>query len=468
MMKLLDRPPTRLPAVVMAAITVAWVDWMAWLSLARWESYGYQAFDHGIFTQGLWLLAQGHDPFVTLRGLNLFADHSSYAMILLVPLMWLWEDTRLLVLVTVLAVAAAGPFAYVVARRVGARPWTAVVAGTVVLLHPAMAWHPWGSFHPEILVIPLFPAAFLAVLRGRWWLVVVLSGLMLSTREDAVLLVGAFAAYLWWSWPRARRTAVVVGVLTVVVGAVNVLVVLPWLSPSGELLYAGRYTTNVVELVSWSRVGYVLAMLLPVFPVFAARRVLAIGVPAVVANLVSTSSYQHEVQRHYTAYLLAVLAVAVPVGMAAWRGRVGVFVGDRRYVARPRLAIVSVAAGLVWFGPGLTPDDGWRYLGRAEAAELTAALEQIPDGAVVSAGTGVAARLALRDNIYMFPNPFERRYWGAAGSEMADWQTVEWLVYNEDSLTDERRVMLDQRIPDGGWELEWQIDHWRAYRVESA
>ena len=62
------------------------------LILQRHRTYGTFTFDLGIFDQGLWLLSRGETPFVTLRGLHLFGDHSSYLMLPVVPLYWLLPD----------------------------------------------------------------------------------------------------------------------------------------------------------------------------------------------------------------------------------------------------------------------------------------------------------------------------------------------------------------------------------------
>jgi len=54
---------------------------------------GTSAFDFGLYDQGIWLLSRGHAPFVTLMGRNLFGDHSSFILVLLVPLYWIFATT---------------------------------------------------------------------------------------------------------------------------------------------------------------------------------------------------------------------------------------------------------------------------------------------------------------------------------------------------------------------------------------
>jgi len=50
---------------------------------------GTSAYDFGLYDQGIWLMSRGHSPFVTLMGRNLFGDHSSFILVLLIPLYWI-------------------------------------------------------------------------------------------------------------------------------------------------------------------------------------------------------------------------------------------------------------------------------------------------------------------------------------------------------------------------------------------
>ena len=73
----------------------------------------------GIFDQGVWLLSRFHAPFVTVMGRNLFGDHTSFILLLAVPLYWIWPHAQtLLVLQTCLLAAAAIPI-YLLAAAPG-------------------------------------------------------------------------------------------------------------------------------------------------------------------------------------------------------------------------------------------------------------------------------------------------------------------------------------------------------------
>jgi len=60
------------------------------IELLRFNLLGAQAFDLGIFQQGVWLLANGYSPFVTVRGWHLFADHFSPILFIFIPFYRIW------------------------------------------------------------------------------------------------------------------------------------------------------------------------------------------------------------------------------------------------------------------------------------------------------------------------------------------------------------------------------------------
>jgi hypothetical protein len=239
----------------------------------------------------------------------------------------------------------------------------------------------------------------------------------------------------------------------------NYLVLLPSLSPTGELLYTGRYDRFGEGLagVAWgvltrpgdvasalgtfSQLEYLAAMLLPLFLCLLAPEVLALAGPITLANMLSVHHYQHEIRWHYTAYLLAVVAMAAVVG-------------TRRLVAHwPRLdggklAAAIVAAGLVgslMAGPWpIGQPDPWRGWSRDPQATQRA-LDLIPDDAVVSADWRVANHLAHRRRIYEFPAPFREPLsaWAAPGVPLPDPADVEWVAVLPELIDDSAEVAAE-------------------------
>jgi uncharacterized membrane protein len=81
----LRRLPPHLPVLV---LIVAYAVRFSLLSVQVQDGYGTPGYDMGIFDQGVWLLSRFHAPFVTVMGRDLFGDHTSFILLLAVPLYW--------------------------------------------------------------------------------------------------------------------------------------------------------------------------------------------------------------------------------------------------------------------------------------------------------------------------------------------------------------------------------------------
>ncbi|KAA3641431.1 MAG: DUF2079 domain-containing protein, partial [Armatimonadetes bacterium] len=198
------------------------------------------AFDLGIFTQGTYLLSQFKEPFVTVRGLHLFADHSSYILILIAPVYALAPSAGTLIVISVIALGVSAPIAFSIARRAGAGPWLSTLTGVLVLVSPAVQWQVRDPFHPEVLVIPLALAAISLLQRDRDGWAIAAIVLALTAKEDVGLLVvplGLAVVFLM----HKRRTGYIIGAAGLAAFALNFFVLLPAWSPTGNLLYSYRY-----------------------------------------------------------------------------------------------------------------------------------------------------------------------------------------------------------------------------------
>ncbi len=453
-------PAWRTTNIVMASICAVWVLWFGYLTITKFRYTGFGAFDLGIFDQGVWLLSEFKEPFITLRGLHLFADHASYILILLAPLYWIKATPIILIAICVLAPAVAAWLSYVIARTEGVGSRAAVLVGLAVLAHPAMAWTPWDAFHPETVAIVLFPASYLLARRGRFGWALLLAALILLVKEDSGLLVAPYALFWWFRWKEARKHAYVLAALAVVVQALSLLVVLPGFSPTGELIYTGRYSLDILDLVTWPRAVYLIAMLLPAILTLWAPKVLVLAVPITIANMASGHGYQHEIMWHYTAYALGVFAVAVPVGASRF-----IAMMERRYESRYRFGedgvlamvppLILALGGLFIAGPDLSTRWGvWGGLSPSETVELETALAAIPDEAVVSATFNLTTHLAHRVEIYMAPNPWRNRYWGAQDlPPLPDPNRVEYLAVDTRKKIDDMDVTVAELL-DAGWVVE--------------
>lgn len=414
--------PDRIGRLIVWSGTAAFASLFSALSISRFERFRTFTFDFGIFDQGLWLLSQAKEPFVSLRGLNLFADHSSYIMVLLTPLYWIWADARLLLVLTVVALAVSAPLLYSIARTAGVKPGLATVLALGLLAHPATTWATWDNFHPELLTLPLILGAVLLVMKERPWWGVALATVALTAKEDVGLIIVPLGLWLAWRF-QPRAAGLTMAAIGVAAFALNFLVLLPNISPTGEVLYAGRYAdygegafgilSGVVtqpgsligDLLSLSHLGYLAAMLFALPVSLLSPAILLIAGPITAANMLSTHTYQVDIRYHYTVYLLAVTAIAAVFG-ALWL--------QKRVNRNGYLALIGVmlVAGFVSFS--FSPERAdWGTEPPDPDVQSALALIGPDDG--VAAETTLATQLAHREHIYRFPNPFTSLDYSAPG-----------------------------------------------------
>jgi len=80
--------------------------WLTALSVELHRGLNTSAYDFGLYDQGIWLLSRFESPFVTLMGRNLFGDHTSFILILLVPFYWFISSSSFLFVVQSMMIAA--------------------------------------------------------------------------------------------------------------------------------------------------------------------------------------------------------------------------------------------------------------------------------------------------------------------------------------------------------------------------
>lgn len=453
---------------MIAAVTSVFVISYGTLMVLQFERFHVHAFDFGIFDQGLWLLSRFHEPFITVRGLHLFADHSSYVLALLVPVYWIAPLPEVLIVLTVVIIGAGAPLTYALARAHGASPVLSALVGTGYLLYPAVSWAAYDAFHPEYVVIPAVIGAMLLITKDRHGLALALIAVALLAKEDVALLVVPLGVYVALALGK-RRLGIIIAVAGALAMLISFFVLLPHFSPTGQLLYSDRYDqfgkglfgiaggvitkphlvlSRLLELRS---IGYVAALLLTMPLALLAPRVLLIGTPALLANILSDHTYQSSIRYHYTTYLIVVVALAAALGVTRvtrWK---------RRAVASVAVGVLvaAVASQLLLAPNPLSAPEEWAHTS-VDQTRIREALAMIPDGAIVSAWDAFVPHLTHRETVYEFPNPWVRFNYGPPDVEMPDPRYVEWIIMRTDVDPDAVAV-LDTLRRSGTFAVSYEV-----------
>ena len=165
---------TRLVGRVVLGLAALYALVVGVLALLRYESFASD-FDHGIFSQYVWLLGHLHEPFNTIVLRTLLGDHVEPGIALLAPLGTLGVGAPGILVVQTLALAATAPLLYLLARESGARGWVAAVPALLWCASPVVLRPALHDFHPETLVPVLLVGGLVLLARGHllWFLLTV-------------------------------------------------------------------------------------------------------------------------------------------------------------------------------------------------------------------------------------------------------------------------------------------------------
>jgi len=406
------------------------------LSLQRQDAFWQARFDLGNMVQAVWGTANG-DPLLTTdthgEQISRLAAHVDPLIALLAPLWWVWPSPDMLLVVQAAAVSAGALPALGLGRRWLGDDRLALAAPAAYLLSPALGWATVTEFHPVTLAAPLLVAVVWAAEARRDTALWVCACLALLAKEHVGLTLAVLGVWIAFGLGR-RRTGLALAGVSVAWVALAVGVVIPWANagaPSafvasrygelgdspGEVLLTLLTRPHVAAgtLLDADRLGYVLALALPVAGLFLLAPLLAAAaLPDLLLNTLSSRPEQYQLEYHYVALIAPVLVVASVRGVATVRRRWGGRLGARgRAPAAAAAALVAASLAGAWH---LGPLPVWSHLGGSDwrtneyvvddhARVLARAVALIPadPDVVVSATNHAGAHLSARRRIYVFP-----------------------------------------------------------------
>jgi uncharacterized membrane protein len=412
--------------VLLAAAITAYVWLFSYWTLRNHAGLGTQAFDFGIYDQGLWLLSHFKSPFVTVMGRQLFGDHTSFILLPLVPFCWVFPTAKVLLVSQAAALGIAGWPAFLLAREKLRDEMLAALLAVAFLIQPVLGWTNLEHFHPDVFEVPLVMFALYFMVKERWIPFLVCVAVVLLVKEDVMLLTFALGLYVAYQYD--RRVGFITCAISVLYAAIALWWVLPALNgvgtlngwrvpfggPAGFLRAVVAHPGRVISYtLTRDRLWYLWQLFAPLALVAVlAPSVLLIAVAALGSNLISTFPYQYDIHYHYSTLILPVIVAATVAGVATRRSP------DERKKLVHLVLGASLLCAYLW---GPTP------LGRHEAsiadpgspvvASFHQAARMIPPDAVVSTFYGWLPQVDHREEVYMFPNPWKAAYWGTFKQE---------------------------------------------------
>jgi uncharacterized membrane protein len=453
------------PEAALAALVAVWTITFVWLPRIRHDRYGTFGFDLGIYDQGSWLLSQFKDPFVTIRGLEVFGHHANFILLFFVPFYWLGAGPIFLLVVQVMAQASGAVALYLLGRDLLRSRWAGVAIATAFLLNPTNQWLTWEFFHPDAVAIGPLLFAYWAARSQRWRWFTVAAILALLCKEDVALAMVVLGLILVFRGHRRR------GVVVALVSAVWFLfctrVLIPWQNGIGPFYdnffgQLGNSPTDVLynsvrqPSVTWDlataddRRSWYWKMLAPwgLLPLLDIGTLLIAG-PMIFVNVLTAFPYTRDYRFHYSALVLCGTAVAT-VEAISW---ISQRAGRGFAAARNGLVLLVLACALVcsrlWGASPLASDyeQIWPLRSDARTALKDNAIAMVPSNASLSTAYNIAPHLTHREKVYEFPVPWCNINWGVDGENLDDPGRVQWLLIDRTLVTSNRdKLLLDDLL----------------------
>lgn len=421
-----------LPYIVLLLMIIFYTSILSMVSISNYNRFFYSAFDIGIFDQGLWLLSQGKDPFVTVRGLNLFGDHIQFISVFVAPIFWIWNDTRILLIFQSAILASGAIPLYLIAKEKFKNKWIPLTFIISYLLYPPLYYINLENFHLVSIAVPILFFAFYFLMKRKYLPFLIFIGLALITREELTLTALAIGIYAFFKYDRKIGTVVILSSLAWMFLIFSLI--FPYYTPffNPNIRRGGDVLGSVKEIITNPRFilslntaenrNYLFDIFSPVaFISFLNPQTLFLALPGIGINLIAAWPYAHSIHYHYTYAIIPFIFISVVYSFS--------FIKD--FIFKRRLAkelffmfliilMISSLVGNVNIGPDSTSvkknsiDDiikKFNQLGETDKARYEA-ISLIPKDSTVSATYLFVPHLSHRKIIYMFPNPFKESYWG--------------------------------------------------------
>ena len=408
-------------------------------------SFNTFGFDLGIIHHSTWLISRFEDPFCTVNGLHFFAGHARFISVLTAPLLWFWDDARLLLFLQALVLSLGAIPVFLIAKKKLDSNLIGISVVLSYLLFPALGHLNLENFHYNSFLTTTFLFAFYFLIRAKYVGYFVFIVLALLIKEEAiatVLLLGVYALF--------RNMKIGLGTIGLALLYMIILlkIVFPIFNPEGyafysrlrvaELFFSHPFSISTYPEM-WSIVKenlftstngqYLWQMLYPVglLPLLSPATLLISG--SLFINLLSDWSYTHSIRYHYVAAVIPFVFISVIYALALLKS-------SRAKKSVPLVVIGLLLASIVAnevHGPNKTKlsslNDFARNLERATFvdANFHDVAQLIPKDATVSANYNLVPHLTARKVIFQYPNPFVRSYW--ALSRNAPYTDIEFVDF---------------------------------------
>jgi uncharacterized membrane protein len=383
------------------------------LAFQQHAAFQTNLYDLGAYTHVVWNTSQGRFFVTSLTPGNYLTNHFSLLLLLLAPLFFIWPDPRTLMAVQQIILACTIIPAYLILRR--HYPRLAPVLVLAFVLSPLLHQTAFAEFHGVMLATPFLAWAFYALYQKRTWMLVIALGLALLAREDVGLYVASFGLFLLV----CRKGQRWLGVSLIILGGGWVIAIINWVMPALGRAYhhfnnfsalgnsMPEIASNALKdpgrvlgiLLQTSKLKALVSFIAPLagLPLLASGYAL-LWIPMTFVYLISNVSGSGLLNSWRMAPFLPLLWGSIAVLLVRLK--------PRQVVAVLAVLLASTLIGFAVLSPfpggGKFDASLYQINGHTRIGEQIVA--SIPADAYVAAQNGMAAHLATRQRIRLFPN----------------------------------------------------------------
>lgn len=368
--------------------------------------YRTNAFDLGIFGQGLKGYAEGHGPISAIKGdgYSLLGDHFSPINALLAPV-YLVVPSIIVLLVAQAVLIALGSVPLIAWARRTLGVWPSIAVGLIFTTSFGVAAAVGFDFHEVAWAVPMLSISLSALGQQRYRTAALAALPLVLVKEDLGITVAAVGLVLVLR--RRRALGAAVGAFGILASALEVLVLIPLANSSGRYDYSSQAASfNLASLwhqdpTTTDLKVTTVALTFSVGLFLAARSaMILVALPTILWRLVGTNSGYWTMNYQYSLVIMVVLVAGMIEVLARERRR-----SAERSAPFIRWALVgSIILNLVMapnFPLGeMLRASFWHEDPRVNAMREAVAL--IPAGSTVSATNNLVPHLVDRSTVTVF------------------------------------------------------------------
>lgn len=175
------------------------------LSIIRHNRFESGGFDLGLYDQAVWQYSRFLVPYNTVKERFILGDHLTLTLPLFAPLMWIWNDARMLLIAQAVWISLSALPIYLLTRRRGLPDVVALIIAILYSLFYGIQYAVFFDFHPVVFGVGLLSwlAYFLESKKHAHGAITLI--LLLLTQENMGLALASLG-FIYLFMQKYRKT----------------------------------------------------------------------------------------------------------------------------------------------------------------------------------------------------------------------------------------------------------------------